>query len=180
MVVETAAIAQWRTAGGEVLSDSKSLVVHDSRRMFVLLQSSMALDAACSHARQKLRTLNADPSTMTVVPKEVALPKEAAGYEDDHSDGSELQGGLVSRNVRSGKLELMLSSGAEHTAPDGTRRLLLPGVLSPAECEQLIAGGLVAMAGAFTRCGQTTLGISPALAHRTRLPQVKQLLKPRA
>lgn len=39
-------------------------------------------------------------------------------------------------------------------------------LLSATECATVISGALVGMANAFERCGQTTLGISPALAER--------------
>lgn len=168
--VEAASLEQWRAAGGHVLPSTDSPVARDSQRAFVLLQSAAALDAACSHARQELRALNSEPSISVAAPP-APLSKQVGAYEDDHSDGSELQGGLVARNVRPDKAELVLRPGSNHTAPNGTLRLLRPNLLSPAECELLVAGGLVAMAGAFSRCGQTTLGVSPALAARTRLPQ---------
>eukprot|EP00966_Prymnesium_polylepis_P299543 6922144-Prymnesium_polylepis.1 len=165
--VESAALAQWRAAGGHALPSADGPLAHASREAFVLLQSSAAVDVACGRARAALRTLNAaEDATPALTAPQVTPFKKAGPEDDDHSDGSELQGRLVAQNVRPSKPELPLTPG-EHRAPDGTLRLLQPELVSPAECDHLIAGGLVAMAGAFTRCGQTTLGLSPAIAHRT-------------
>jgi len=164
MSAEADAEAQWLAAGGHVLPpDAPATRV--SRDAFVLLQSAAALDTAAHEVRTALRDLN-DGGGGGAKPagegKRPAVPDEA---DDDHSDGSSIQGSLVSRNVRPGKPEHAFVPGAGHRAPDGSRRVV-EHLASREECEQLVSGGLVAMAGAFTRCGQTTLGVSPALAAR--------------
>ena len=165
-----------------------------SQHTFSLLQTATALDAAGFIVRDELRSINmrmegeqldeAAHSRRRVRPCVEAPPNASiaaggaggAGDDanlDDVSDGSDLQGGLIQTNVRPGKPEVVLSAAslsAEHPprAPDGSLRLVMPHVLATDECHALIAGGLVAMAGAFSRCGQTTLGLSPALASRMR------------
>ena len=96
-----------------------------------------------------------------------SAPDDRAGL-DDHSDASALQGDLVSRCVASGKQELRVRVGEPHRAPDSSVRLLQPSCISREDCACLVAAGIVAMAGAFSRCGQTTLGVSPALSDRLR------------
>ncbi|KAL1526208.1 hypothetical protein AB1Y20_014934 [Prymnesium parvum] len=161
--LEEAAAAQWRTAGGHALEARLSPLADESRASFVLLQTAALLDARAALAKASLQSINSAPA-----PPPPPRPRRAPHRDDDdESDGSALQGALVRRNVRRGKPELELCAGA-HAAPDGSLRLLLPAVMGAEECEQLVAGGLVAMAGAFARCGQTTLGLSPALAHRMR------------
>ncbi|KAL3916656.1 MAG: hypothetical protein SGPRY_006728, partial [Prymnesium sp.] len=154
---------QWLAAGGECLPPSAW--AEGSRRQFELSQRALAIDLACARLKASLTALNSPP-----LPHPPRLPtKKRRNVPDDQSDGSEVQAALIARNVRPGKPERQLSAGS-HTAPDGSLRLVLPSLLSPQESEQLVAGGVLAMAGAFSRCGQTTLGLSPALAARTSFP----------
>ena len=162
---------QWRRAGGHVLPPFAPIACA-SRRAFALLQAAAALDQECARLRQELCELNTGEDATRRV-RACVSPTSKAGATaqqemDDESDGSDLQGSLVAANVRPGKPLVLLSArdGLEHRAPDGSLRLVAADMLSEHEREQLLAGGLVAMAGAFSRCGQTTLGISPALAAR--------------
>ena len=181
-----AAAEQWVKAGGHILLRDKqpSALATASKHSFVLLQTATALDAAGFLVREKLRSLNAgDDSDSNARQKRPCLqllapagereraPHGSHNDEDDVSDGSALQGELIEKNVRPGKPQNLLSApllsaGNPLRAPDGSLRLVLPSLLSAHECQELVAGGLVAMAGAFSRCGQTTLGLSPALASR--------------
>ena len=174
-----AAGIQWHRAGGHAL---KSTAVTDaSRDAFALLQAASGLDRACDVARMRLRELNSlDGAAAHKQPVAASSSTARDKYDgDDVSDGSKVQGGLIARNVHSGKQKLRIScrDADVQRAPDGTLRLLAADVVSPDECAALIAGGLAMMAGAFTRCGQTTLGLSPALAARsTALPETVPLL----
>ena len=168
-----AAESQWLAAGGSILlHDAKqSALAASSRNAFALLQTASALDHAGLLLREELRILNAGEETLGAkrpcVDSHMRRPITAAAEDkDDVSDGSALQGGLISSNVRPAKPQVLISAASEHRAPDGTLRLLSSNLLSADECATLVAGGLVAMAGAFSRCGQTTLGLSPALAAR--------------
>ena len=166
-----AAEAQWRRAGGHVLRAPSRDLAEASCQTFALLQAASSLDQACDVARARLREINSGDAT-TGAPSKRTRPsvetKPIADADDDVSDGSALQGGLIAQNVLPGKQRLAVSPGdaAANRAHDGSTRLIAADVLSADECELLIAGGLVCMAGSFTRCGQTTLGLSPALAGR--------------
>jgi hypothetical protein len=179
--------AQWEEAGGHCLRNWPT-IANASRRAFAVLQTCTALDIAGLQLREELRELNSSASDDGIAIKRRKPPHNVkrsgqsttrAGREDDDdiTDGSSLQGDLISRNVRPDKRDEYVpiprsvdGNLGKHSAPDGSLRLVLANVLSGDECAQLIAGGLVAMASAFSRCGQTTLGISPALAGRMLAP----------
>ena len=165
---------QWHRAGGHALAHAPALA-DASRATFALLQSAASLDAAAESTRVRLRVVNASSSANEPAKRtrpNVPTRSAAADEEDDVSDGSAVQGDLIDKNVRPGKarVPIRLADAAEQRAPDGSLRLIEGDVLSADECSLLIASGLVAMAGAFTRCGQTTLGLSPALAGRMTAP----------
>jgi hypothetical protein len=165
-----AAATQWRRAGGHALLRVDAPIAAAACEAFSLVQAAASLDRAADCARVRLRELNAD-GVSAAPAKRVRSNGDgarAAAADDDVSDGSALQGGLVERNVREGKRREVLSwrDAEAARAPDGSLRLLAGNVLTPDECALLVGGGLVAMAGAFSRCGQTTLGLSPALAAR--------------
>ena len=166
--------AQWHRAGGHTLERAPKALSEASCATFSLLQSAMSLDAAADIARSRLRDLNAPANQQAPVKRtrSNAPTMGAVAAADDVSDGSAVQGDLIAKNVHADKtrLPLPLADAANQRAPDGSLRLIAGDVLSEDECALLIAGGLVAMAGAFTRCGQTTLGLSPALAARMTAP----------
>ena len=165
----TSAELQWNRAGGHILRSSAALACA-SREAFVLLQTAAALDRTSAQLRRELTDLNTvEGATRPAVDEKRVVAKSSTS--DDVSDGSEVQGSLVAANVKFGKRTLFIGAG-EHRAPDGSLRLLTAQLLSPSECAQLVAGGLVAMASAFSRCGQTTLGISPALGTRMLVPSM--------
>ena len=146
---------QWRRAGGHVLPPFAPIACA-SRRAFALLQAAAALDQECARLRQELCELNTGEDATRRV-RACVSPTSKAGAAaqqemDDESDGSDLQGSLVAANVRPGKPLVLLSArdGLEHRAPDGSLRLVAADMLSEHEREQLLAGGLVAMAGAFS------------------------------
>ena len=166
---------QWLRAGGHTLVRNSSAplppVVQASRDAFALLQTAAAIDRESAQLRHDLCELDGGEDEGSRRVRPCVAPPSATGQPavaDDESDGDALQGSLVEAHVRAGKAETTIGAheGVEHRAPDGSLRLIEAGVLSPDECTHLISGGLVAMAGAFSRCGQTTLGVSPALGSR--------------
>ena len=164
--VAGSAAAQFDAAGGCVLPPSAP-TTRAARDAFVLVQQAAALDVAALEAQRALHALNNSGAQQQPPPAEpLAGPKKRAA--DDESDGNALQGELVAAHVRAGKTIETLDPGAAHAAPDGSLRLVQPGFLGEEACSSLVAAGVVAMAGAFSRCGQTTLGVSPALAPRAR------------
>ena len=166
-----AAEAQWRAAGGDAMrvSGVPDELMSASRSAFGERQAAAALDAACVRVQHELRMLNAsEGERQAAAAPKPAPPAARAAVDDDTSDGSEVQGALVRARVRAGRPVRVVEPGPHARAPDGTLRLFEPAVLSADECALLLAGGVVAMAGAFSRCGQTTLGVSPALAARLR------------
>ncbi len=160
-----ASVAQWEAAGGSVLlrrGRCASEVAEASRDAFATLQTAAALDADAASLRAQLSTAQSSGTS--------ARPTAATGCADEESDdnvddGSSVQASLIARNVREGKPSEPMGAGL-HAAPDGSPRLVSPGLLTAEECSLLVGGGLVMMAGAFSRCGQTTLGVSPALGGR--------------
>ena len=166
--VAGSAAAQFDAAGGCVLPPSAP-TTRAARDAFVLIQQAAALDVAALEAQRALHALNNSGAQRQPPPPE---PAPLAGHKkraaDDESDGNALQGELVAAHVRAGKTIETLDPGAAHAAPDGSLRLVQPGFLGEEACSSLVAAGVVAMAGAFSRCGQTTLGVSPALAPRAR------------
>ena len=172
----SASEAQWERAGGHALltAEHSRALAKESRSAFAVLQSAAAMDHAAAALRKQLcETNNSGSESPPAQPRTSVLPPIHAmpTCEDDVSDGSDLQGSLIARNIRAGKETVRVPAGdggdsASQLAPDGSARLIAHDVLSPAEIDTVIAGGLVAMAGAFSRCGQTTLGISPALGGR--------------
>ena len=165
------ALRQWHAAGGDVLErraqDSHSALEYAAtvREAFVLAQTAAALDVHQLSLLRALRELNGSVEALAEASPPVASGAKD-GYTDDHSDGSSAQGALVSSNVRPGKPEETFSGSRELHAPDGSVRFVFDGLLSASECARLLGGTLVAMAGAFSQCGQTRLGMSPALAAR--------------
>lgn len=159
---------QWGVAGGRVVqalvdsADAAPALPALSRAAFATLQTAAAIDGETARCRLLLREINAPAAAQSGGGPD--RPTRPPG-PDDESDGSDVQAALIAEHVRPGKAESWLSAGA-HTAPEGTPRVVQPDILSPEECARVVAGGLVAMAGAFGRCGQTTLGISPALGGR--------------
>ena len=167
------ALRQWHAAGGDVLErraqDSQSALEYAAtvREAFVLVQTAAALDVQQLSLLRALRELNGSvEAPAEASPPVVSGAPGKDGYTDDHSDGSSAQGALVSSNVRPGKPEETFSGGGELHAPDGSARFVFDGLLSASECARLLGATLVAMAGAFSQCGQTRLGMSPALAAR--------------
>lgn len=178
-----AAAAQWEVAGGHVLARAGAPVqlCRASLCAFALQQAAGALDAEAEALQQLLCEINGTSGGEAGAPRETR-PRDAPPGADDTSDGSPEQAELVARNVRRGRPELCLNppprpgaACSDHLgplpegcvrAPDGSVRLLWPGLVSASESQLLVAAGVAMMAGAFSRCGQTTLGLSPALAHR--------------
>ena len=161
--VAGSAAAQFDAAGGCVLPPSAP-TTRAARDAFVLVQQAAAHDVAAPRRSARSHALNNSGAQQQPPPPE---PAPLAGHKkraaDDESDGNALQGELVAAHVRAGKTIETLDPGAAHAAPDGSLRLVQPGFLGEEACP-LVAAGVVAMAGAFSRCGQTTLGTSPALA----------------
>lgn len=165
-----AAESQWLNAGGTAMhiTGTPEALMKASREAFAVRQAAAALDAMSLQVQQELRMLNAtDGERQATTAPLIRAPAARKLVEDDTSDGCELQGELVRSRVVPGR-PLTVAEPGEARAPDGTLRLFVPSVLSSHECALLLAGGVVAMAGAFSRCGQTTLGVSPALAARMR------------
>ena len=176
---------RWRGAGGHVCERVAPLrMQRASRDAFALLQCAAAIDSECEALREALREMNeaharsggdgagadgagADAAVGQEAPSR-APPPPRNQHADDESDGSPQQAALLSANVRPGKREVLLRPGVGEasSAPDGSVRHLHPHLLSPIESATIVSGALVGMANAFERCGQTTLGISPALAQR--------------
>ena len=176
---------RWRGAGGHVCERVAPLrMQRASRDAFALLQCAAAIDSECEALREALREMNeaharsggdgagadgagADAAVGQEAPSRAPLPPRNQ-HADDESDGSPQQAALLSANVRPGKREVLLRPGVgeAYSAPDGSVRHLHPHLLSPIESATIVSGALVGMANAFERCGQTTLGISPALAQR--------------
>ena len=120
-----AAGIQWHRAGGHAL---KSTAPTDaSRDAFALLQAASGLDRACDVARMRLRELNSlDGAAARKQPVAASSGTARDKYDgDDVSDGSKVQGGLIARNVHSGKQKLRIScrDADVQRAPDGTLRL---------------------------------------------------------
>ena len=166
---------QWLRAGGHALRQ-QTPIARASRHGFTMLQTAAAVDQMSTQLHERLRDINASKvgQTERAVRSKPRQSQGVSQVHDDVSDGSDVQGALVASNVRPGKQEVQLSapSPTEHRAPNGSLRLLAADVVSPDECDQLLAAGIVAMAGAFSRCGQTTLGISPALQARMQAPRL--------
>jgi hypothetical protein len=178
-----AAAAQWEMAGGHVLvrAGAPAQLCRASLCAFALQQAAGALDAEAEALQQLLCQINGTAGGEAGAPRG-ARPRGAPPGADDTSDGSPEQAELVARNVRRGKPERRLqppprpgAACSDHLGPlpagcvraiDGSSRLLWPGLLSESESQLLVAAGVAMMAGAFSRCGQTTLGLSPALAQR--------------
>ncbi|KAG8458632.1 hypothetical protein KFE25_008429 [Diacronema lutheri] len=163
------ALRKWRESGGHVLERAAPGAVLDAyREAHVIALCALALDAQNSALTDRIRERNAGPLRGTGgpgAPRQRPKPAE----HDDYSDGSDVQARLVEANVRPGKRELVLGAGAhEHAGSDGrpTRRVVADGCASEEECRLVVAGALLAFAGGFSRNGQSTLGISPALALR--------------
>ena len=174
---------RWRGAGGHVCERVAPLrMQRASRDAFALLQCAAAIDSECEALREALREMNeaharsggdgagadgagADAAVGQEAPSR-APPPSRNQHADDESDGSPQQAALLSANVRPGKREVLLRPGVgeAYSAPDGSVRHLHPHLLSPIESATIVSGALVGLANAFERCGQTTLGISPALA----------------
>jgi len=182
-----AAVAQWRVAGGHILTraGAPAALCAASLQAFCLQQAAGALDAEAESLQLALRELNGTVSGDGAVSRG-PRPCEAPPGADDTSDGSPVQADLVRRNVQRGKPEICVSPPARPAvapsgdgggpeaapegcvrAPDGSFRILWSGLLSPSECQMLVAAGVAMMASAFSRYGQCTLGLSPALAQRT-------------
>mmetsp|Transcript_27238 Transcript_27238/g.57271 ORF Transcript_27238/g.57271 Transcript_27238/m.57271 type:complete len:541 (-) Transcript_27238:404-2026(-) len=168
---------QWHRAGGHILKRTESEYCAPSCEAFTALQCAAALDAHNEQLRLMLRQTNQQQGPQTDASAADVTAKRTKGLEgkgslsqapDDDSDGSPIQAQLVATNIRPGKLKRLMHPEETHVDPNGDPRLVERQVLASAECEQLIASGLVAMAGAFARCGQTTLGVSPALSTRMR------------
>ena len=168
------ALSQWHAGGGGVLerttqTSARGLeLASTAREAFVVAQTAAALDV---HQQGVLRTLRELNGSAPSEPPEPALaapqPSGADRYAgDDVSDGNAGQGALVSSHVRPGKPEEAISSAGEYRAPDGSLRLVQAELLSEDERARLLGATLVAMAGAFSQCGQTRLGMSPMLASR--------------
>jgi len=167
-----AALSQWLVAGGHVLLRGcrDQALIAASATAFALAQAAGALDAEAEALQLTLRSLNDGAERGPERQRERHVPPGA----DDASDGSSVQASLIAANVHGGKPERPLVPPPPSAnlppgcvrAPDGSLRLLSPALLSAGECNLLVAGGVAMMAGAFSRRGQTTLGISPALSHR--------------
>lgn len=163
------ALRKWLESGGHVLERASSHAQLEAyREAFVLVLSALALDAQNSALTDSIRMRNAGPLRGSGRPSE-ARRRPKAIEDDDYTDGSELQAGLVEANVRPGKAEVFLGA-AVHDIPgsDGrpSRRVVADGFASEPECQLVVAGALLGFAGGFVRNGQSTLGISPALAVR--------------
>ena len=158
-----ASVEQWEVAGGGVLlRRGASALASASRDAFATLQTAAALDAHAASLRAQLSTA---PSDSTSVRPFAAVACADGDSDDNVDDGSSVQASLIARNVRDAKPSEQMGAG-KHAAPDGSARLVAPGLIAEDECSLLVGGGLVMMAGAFSRCGQTTLGVSPALSAR--------------
>eukprot|EP00967_Tisochrysis_lutea_P111081 scaffold174379_cov35-Tisochrysis_lutea.AAC.1 len=156
-----AACGQWERAGGHTVTSST--LATPSCETFALLQAAGALEAEAEAAVLSLRFANAGGTLRP--PK----PREAPPGADDLSDGSEAQAALVAARVARGRREELVHvrpADGRVRAADGSLRLLVSALVSPDECQILLSAGVVMMASAFSRCGQTTLGLSPALVHR--------------
>jgi hypothetical protein len=163
------ALEKWRQSGGHVIErkyPGEQSAAY--REAYVLVLSALALDAQNSALTDKIRERNAGPlkgSGGLGAVRRRAAPVE----QDDYSDGSELQARLVEANVRAGKPEVYLDDGVHAlTGSNGepTRRVIVDQFASGEECEMVNAAAVLALAGGFSRNGQSTLGISPALTSR--------------
>lgn len=161
---------KWRSSGGHaaerIAASDDAVTVY--REACILQLMALALDAENSKLTDCIRARNA-VATRGVGSLGEARPRPKAVEGDDYTDGSALQARLVEANVRDDKPTVALASGVHVvTGARGraTRRAVVDRFAEPDECAMVAAAAVAALAGGFSRCGQSTLGISPALAQR--------------